>query len=142
MHSISDILVTHNLKKTPGRIKILEVLSAHAGKGLSELELEQQIAPKMDRVTIYRTLNTFVEEHIVHRINDDEGVTRYALCATDCGHAHKVLHDHVHFKCDACKTTECLENLLTDVVINLPLGYQMREKNFLVVGLCSECATQ
>jgi len=140
MDSVSQILAGRTLKKTPGRLKVLSVLSAHVGRGLSELELEQLVVPKMDRVTIYRTLNTFLENHIVHKISDDEGVTRYALCASDCGHAQHHEHDHVHFKCDTCKTTECLEHALADATITLPAGYELKDRNFLIVGRCAKCA--
>lgn len=131
-----DILSKRGLKRTNGRIRILEIFLANEGMGLSESDIENRMAGSLDRVTIYRTLSTFQDKHLLHRIADDEGVIRYALCQPNCSHQH--VHDHVHFKCSNCKKTECLSNDLT-AEISLPSGYIITETNFLVVGLCADC---
>ncbi|HPM29029.1 MAG TPA: transcriptional repressor, partial [Chryseolinea sp.] len=47
-------------------------------------------------------------------------------------------HDHVHFKCEACGQTNCLN---IDVpLIKLPKGYKANEVNLLVQGICDRCS--
>ena len=48
-------------------------------------------------------------------------------------------HDHhVHFRCEECGSTRCLEE--TDIpVISLPKGYDMRNVEVVVSGVCKEC---
>jgi Fur family transcriptional regulator, ferric uptake regulator len=131
-----NILKKYNLRHTDMRENILwSFLSKTAA--LSHNDLENILTDGSDRVTIYRTLKTFVDKGILHKILDDQGGTKYALCNHKCdteGHNH----DHVHFKCNNCGDTTCLENVLIPQ-IELPKGYKRQEINMLVQGVCSRC---
>lgn len=105
---------------------------------MSERELEKLLNNQCDRVTIYRTLHTFLEKGLVHKVLDGQGSTKYALCHHDCSAEGEHHHDHVHFRCTHCEETTCLEHVSIPHV-NLPQGYQAAEVNLLFEGLCPKC---
>lgn len=131
-----DTLKKNKLRITSSRVEILQVFIDHAF-ALSESDIEGKIGNNCDRATIYRTINTFLEEGIIHKVLDSQNVVKYALCRNTCqdGHHH---HEHIHFKCNSCGNTVCLENV-TIQPIQLPEGFQLQEANLLVVGICKEC---
>src|SRR5688500_11460997 len=87
----------------------------------SHSDIEKEIDNSLDRVTVYRTLKTFLDKGLIHKVLDDEGSLKYALCNDACtvaGHHH----NHVHFKCTQCGQTNCLTNVEIPAV-KLPKGY-------------------
>ena len=102
---------------------------------LAHSDLEDALDSQFDRVTIYRTLKTFVDKDVVHKVLDDSGATKYALCS----HEEEVHnHEHVHFKCEICGETTCLESI-TLPNIKLPKGFKKKEMSLLVQGICNKC---
>ncbi len=133
---IGATLKNHKLRTTSCREEVLDTF-ANRDMALSQGDLEGTLKDRFDRVTIYRTLKTFLERGIIHKVLDDEG-SRYALCRERCSEeSHN--HDHVHFKCTKCGQTNCLENLYVPAV-KLPVGYQAREVNLLIQGICEKCS--
>ncbi len=132
----ADTLKEFDLRRTSSREEVL-TLFLKASHALSHGDLEQGLGPDYDRVTIYRTLKTFLDKGILHKVLDDEGGTKYALCRPGCGKDDHH-HDHVHFKCELCGQTTCLDNVQIPA-ISLPVGYQRQEVNLLIQGTCSIC---
>ncbi|HNP20174.1 MAG TPA: transcriptional repressor [Fulvivirga sp.] len=130
-----EVLENHALKTTSCRHEVLGLLLS-TPQALSQSEIEKSIDPDTDRVTVYRTLKTFLEKGLIHKVLDDSGATKYALCI-DCG-VNDHNHEHVHFKCNECGQTSCLDKVSIPV-INLPPGYKITEKNILVHGICQNC---
>ncbi|MDF2156232.1 transcriptional repressor [Algoriphagus sp. CAU 1675] len=131
----NKILKSHKLRITDCRLDIIqEFLEKQVA--LAHSDLEDSLDKKFDRVTIYRTLNTFLENDIIHKVLDDSGATKYALCSHEDDHDHS--HEHVHFKCDICGETTCLESISLPQ-IKLPKGFEKREMNLLVTGICDKC---
>jgi Fur family ferric uptake transcriptional regulator len=113
-----------------------------AGYALSQGDVEQHLVAQFDRVTIYRTLKTFLTSGMIHKVLDDQGSIKYALCKTVCWHdGHQHQHDHVHFKCVQCGQTTCLE---TVHIPNIPLPehFIKQESNLLIQGICKPCSLQ
>lgn len=137
MKAEQKILQDFDLRKTNSRTAILS-LFLKKPFALSYSDLEEQIANDYDRVTVYRTLKTFVDRGVVHKVLDDGGSLKYALCTDLCSSSvHH--HEHVHFKCSVCGETSCLDQVNIPQV-ELPLGYQVREINLLIQGKCQKCA--
>jgi Fur family ferric uptake transcriptional regulator len=136
MSPLQQLLKDHHLRSTPGRQAILNLFlrKKHA---LSHGDIERLLRPRQDRVTVYRTLRTFLNQGIIHKVLDDEGALKYALCSKAC-HVTGHRHDHVHFKCRVCGETSCLEVDIPEV--KLPKGYQANERNLLIGGVCRKCA--
>ena len=133
---ISHLLEEHDVKVTANRLLVAEALS-DAGRPLSLTELEDEIG-SMDKSSIFRSLMTFRDNHLVHAIEDMEG-TRYELCLS---HDHDHDEDtHVHFYCEKCHRTYCLENIHIPPVV-LPGGYDARTSNYLIKGICPSCSGQ
>jgi Fur family transcriptional regulator, ferric uptake regulator len=134
--SIIDILKKNQLSITDSRRKILNLFTNKSG-AISHGEIEKLSGEKFDRVTVYRTLQTFVEKGIIHTIPTKDNSVRYALCKDNCTEGHH--HDnHLHFTCNDCGKTECLSNVeLPDM--ELPANYKASSVDVVVNGLCSDC---
>ncbi|MEN9685985.1 MAG: hypothetical protein RLZZ28_1771 [Bacteroidota bacterium] len=136
LYSTIETLKKHQLSITDSRKKILE-LFIRSKSALAHADIETHSGTEFDRVTIYRTLQTFVEKGIIHTIPTTDNSVRYALCKEDCvsGHHHD---DHVHFMCDECGTTYCLDHV-TVPKINLPGGFTATQTDLVVSGKCIKC---
>jgi Fur family transcriptional regulator, ferric uptake regulator len=136
---VKEILKKNKLSVTASREKILNLFMEQAG-ALAHGDIEKRAGEKFDRVTIYRTLQTFVEKGIIHTIPTADNSIRYALCKDDCEEGHH--HDHhIHFVCSRCKNTYCLDNVVTPD-IKLPQGYSANQIEVIVEGVCKNCNTE
>lgn len=134
--SITDILKDYHLSVTESRRKILELFMKSSG-ALTHADIEKKAGDHFDRVTIYRTLQAFLEKGLIHSIPSADDSIRYAICKSECDeHGHH--DDHVHFICDNCGKTICLENIHVPTV-KLPAGYESKQIDVVVSGLCKEC---
>lgn len=131
-----SILKSNGLRKTQIRLEMLHIFmeSKHA---LSVNDLEKSLKSSHDRVTIYRALNSFAENGILHQTPDPNGNIRYAFCSESCPeHIHQ--DQHAHFICENCKQTYCLEDVrIPDV--QLKNGYQLNSISYTMNGVCREC---
>ncbi len=134
--NVPDILKRNQLSVTASRKRILELFQENGG-ALEHNDIEKSTGEKFDRVTIYRTLQTFVEKGIIHTIPTADNSVRYALCKDECTEGHH--HDnHVHFVCDGCGTTYCLEAVSVPEV-HLPKGFKPNLIQVVVTGKCKDC---
>ncbi len=135
-HEVKDILKQNRLSITGSRLRILEYFLAN-GNALSHADIEKNTGESFDRVTVYRTLQTFVERGIIHLIPTTDNSIKYALCKNDCAPGHH--HDnHVHFICDECSKTICLDDVNIPAV-KLPKGFTPQHTEMVVKGVCGEC---
>lgn len=130
-----QVLKDSKLKSTSCRVDVLGALmqNEHA---LSHSEIESHIDVAHDRVTVYRTLKTFLENGLIHKVLDDGGLTKYAMCSECTKEEHH--HEHVHFKCQNCNQTICMDEIKIPT-ISLPKGYNITETNLLIKGVCVHC---
>ena len=134
--SIDTILKRNQLSITDSRKKILELFVNNSG-ALEHADIEKKTGEKFDRVTVYRTLQSFLEKGIIHVIPTSDNSVLYALCKNDCKEGHH--HDnHVHFICKECNATICLEGVIIPRV-QLPGGFQPTDYQMVVTGVCKEC---
>lgn len=131
------LLKSHKLRITDCRIDVLEKFykTSHA---LSFKNLEDELGD-YDRVTLYRTLNSFIDKGLLHRIPSEDGFASYGLCSGECTDTTHH-HDHVHFKCNICGHIECLPDHHVPKV-NLP-GYEIEAQNLIVNGVCKLCKNE
>ncbi|WP_300604408.1 transcriptional repressor [Niabella sp.] len=136
MDSIVQILKQNNLSVTDGRRKILS-LFLNSNGALAHADIEKNTHSHFDRVTVYRTLQSFVDKGIIHTIPTSDNSIKYALCKDECGEGHH--HDHhVHLVCTHCGNTFCLDNVVTPS-IKLPKDYIMQQVEVVVKGVCKSC---
>lgn len=133
---LNDILHRRQLSSTESRRKIL-TLFLNSGDALTHGDIEKEVGEKYDRVTIYRTLQTFEEKGIIHSIPTADNSIKYALCK-ECeeGHHHD---DHVHFICTNCQKTICLDDVVSPK-IELPQGYIADNVQVVIHGICKDCS--
>ncbi|MGF1924535.1 MAG: Fur family transcriptional regulator [Bacteroidia bacterium] len=134
MKEIELKLKEKNIVPTAMRLVVFDfLLQQTAALSLTDLELG---IGRTDRVTVYRTIRTFEEHGLVHRIDDGSGVTKFALCQQNCTiDGHRDLH--VHFYCIKCKETHCLPKTHIPEV-KLPLNYIAQETQLIVRGICNQ----
>jgi Fur family transcriptional regulator, ferric uptake regulator len=132
-----DILKKNRLSVTASREKILNLFLDQAG-ALAHGDIEKRAGEKFDRVTIYRTLQAFVEKGIIHTIPTADNSILYALCKDDCEEGHHYDH-HIHFVCKQCHNAYCLDNVVTPD-IKLPAGYSASQIEVVVEGICRQCS--
>lgn len=136
MTTALEILKKNQLSVTAGRESILELFLNSKG-ALAHADIEKQTNSNFDRVTVYRTLQTFVEKGIIHHIPTTDNSIKYALCKDNCeaGHHHD---NHVHFICDVCGKAYCLDEV-TVPGVSLPDGFTGKHTEVVVSGTCSDC---
>ncbi|MBO4811862.1 MAG: transcriptional repressor [Prevotella sp.] len=128
------LLTSHGVKPTSNRIVVLRALATSA-RPLTLLELENRILT-IDKSGVFRALTLFRDHHLVHTIDDGSGAMRYELC-----HSHSQQEDddlHVHFFCERCQRTFCLDGVAVPQV-TVPPGFTVRSANYIVKGFCPDC---
>lgn len=145
MKDNKEILRDNGLKVTDCRLQMLELFLKDK-KTITHGEIEKSMSTKHDRVTVYRTLNSFLEKNIIHKIASPDHIGKYALCTVqehcnDCKdhkeHVHNI--EHLHFVCEKCSSTTCIDMDL-DKTIPLPEGFKLIQTNITLMGLCSNCS--
>ncbi len=121
-------------RNTPTKEAVLKLLSS-SKKALSQDAIERQLDIKINRATIYRVLNRFCEDDIVHRIVAEDGKQYFAICKK-CEKAENINY-HFHFRCLSCDTIECLQ---IPVEYSVPNGYLVQNANCVLTGKCNECS--
>ena len=131
----TERLAQKGVKPTSTRILVLrELMKADNPLSLQDVETALDT---VDRSTIFRTLVLFREHHLVHDIDDGSGSVKYELCGggADC----TVADMHSHFYCERCRRTFCLDYIAVPQV-DLPEGYEARSVNYMIKGVCPDCA--
>ncbi|MTI31582.1 Fur family transcriptional regulator [Xanthovirga aplysinae] len=121
-------------RSTPTKEAVLNLLS-NSGKAMSQDAIEQKINIDINRATIYRVLNRFCEDGIVHKIVAEDGKQYFAVCV-DC-EKKELPNYHFHFRCTSCQTIECLQE---PVHFSIPKGYQVEGVNCVLTGICKDCS--
>lgn len=132
---VEKLLKQNNLSVTDSRKRILEIFLDHTG-AMSHSDIEKKFGEKIDRVTVYRTLQKFLNKGIIHNIPTSDNSIQYALCKNECSGGHH--HDnHVHFVCDECGVTTCLDEITTPT-LKLPTGFKPKQVEVVVNGICNK----
>jgi len=130
-----QLLKSHNLRITPFREQVLELFMVN-DSAISSRNIQDELK-SADRITVYRTLKSFIEKGLVHEAFDGTDTPKYALCEDHCNeHAH---HDqHVHFHCHSCDQTFCVEDVEVPYV-STPKGFKVSSTNIILKGECEGC---
>lgn len=132
---IEGLLERHGIKLTANRILIAKIMST-LDYPISMKELETMLLT-MDKSSIFRTLSLFKSHHLVHQMEDGNDIVRYELCHSLNKETDEDIH--VHFYCEHCHRTFCLNEIPVPQV-NLPTGYRQTAVNYMIKGICSDCS--
>lgn len=130
-----EMLARRDIQPTAIRLLVLDAMM-QARQSVSLADLDNAL-DTVDKSTIYRTLTLFLGHHLIHSIDDGTGSFKYAVCNDDCSCGVADLHTHFH--CENCNRTFCFTNLPAPMV-NLPEGFTINSINYVLKGLCPECA--
>lgn len=129
-----DLLAKKNIRATNFRKEVIDVFLNHEC-AITLSTIEQSIG-KHDRITLYRTIKTFIEKGILHEVLIPNEEKKLALCQSSCsseGHQH----DHIHFKCESCEEVYCKE---VDRIPQLTLaGFEIKNIEINASGICEKC---
>ncbi|MCL9770527.1 transcriptional repressor [Flavobacterium sp. HXWNR69] len=118
-------------RNTKSKQAVIDFLKKH-DYGLKPDDLIKELA-HFDKVTIYRILQSFLNDGIIHKAISDDGISYYFICKT-CKEVH--FHNHYHFKCSVCEKVECIND---EIEIKLPKNYKLENINFWITGICNNC---
>ena len=132
---MKDILQNKNLSVTPLRVEVLGIINS----SLSALSA-QEIGGKLNeynRITLYRTLKSFIYKGIIHEIALTGLEPKYALCRDKCSsETHN--HQHVHFRCTKCNKVLCVEAERMPK-IKIP-NFNIDSLEIQAKGICNQCS--
>lgn len=134
-----EILRSAGLRVTQTRLDIIGIFKSR--NYAIDHGVIEGILPGVDRITVYRTLKTFEECGIIHKIMDSTGATKYALCEEICLTQNHHHDHHIHFHCDVCDHTFCVDEVAVPEVI-LPEKYKVKDKNLIITGTCENCTEE
>jgi Fur family transcriptional regulator, ferric uptake regulator len=125
------------VKVTQPRLRVLScLLEAQAALSHAEIEaaLSAEETGELDRVTLYRVLDSLVGCGIASRSLDARGVFRFMLKSVQLAHA-----EHAHFHCQRCGRVFCVESIHAPAP-SLPAGFIGMSVALEIRGLCPPCA--
>ena len=122
------------VRNTAAKTEIQELITG-SPIALSHSEIQKSLLGLCDRVTIYRVLERLLDEGVIHKIINVDGVVKYASCHS-CSEKHH--HHHIHFSCQKCKAVTCIDDV--EPTFKLPKNYKVSETNFMLSGLCPQCS--
>jgi len=134
-HDCKTELKDHNLKVTPARLVVFEILEKSPKPvdiaSVADYLNKHQI--KADQATIFRIINTFAQKGLVVPVQFNEGKFRYEYGPSA---------DHHHFICEKCGMIEDISDCHID-----ELEKEIQQKKKLLIkrhsleffGLCPDC---
>ena len=142
MVSASELQIRDMLKKaglycTRSRIAVLRIL-LKSTEPLSQDQIARRMGKKpLDKVTIYRTLESFCQAALVHRAYVHKRIWYFELAS----HCHED-HCHPHFKCVNCGKVYCLYDVDFPLVRGLAKDFSFHRQKVLIEGLGPECSSR
>ncbi len=136
----AELLRGAGMKVTRARTRALLALRRAAAPA-SHGEVEAVMAGDgdaegIDRVTLYRVLDSLVAGGLALKAVDPRGVFRFTLADSARRHA-----GHVHFRCIDCGGVFCLD-AAPPPPPRLPRGFRLAQMEVDVRGTCAQCGVK
>jgi Fur family ferric uptake transcriptional regulator len=119
---------------TEARVAILRVL-LEAGGPLRQDQIARWESHKLNKVTVYRTLDSLAEAGMVHRAFMQNRTWHFEL-ADHCSEKQC----HPHFTCTNCGVTRCMTDISLPMAKIPQEGYILSRQQVRLEGLCPACA--
>jgi len=120
---------------TEARIAILKVLMG-AARPLRQDQVAEQVTRRaLNKVTVYRTLESLVAVGLVHRAFTQNRAWHFEL-ADHCTEKQC----HPHFTCTNCGVTHCLTDISVPIARIAGKGFVISRQQVRLEGLCPACA--
>jgi len=132
---INAILTGARLRRTTPRIAVLSALLKAAAPITQEHIAASLGRYAPNKVTIYRTLETFLAAGIVHKAFLHDRTWHFEL-AHNCTAAQC----HPHLTCTNCGETHCLPDLDIPMLQTHHKGFIIHRRQTRLEGLCPKCS--
>ena len=133
---MDDLFIKYGLKKTSFRKELL-IFFQSSSSSLTVKKIIKKFASSVDKVSIYRALNSFEKSGLIHKVPDKNNLLRYSLCSSEC-EPGKHSHDHAHLLCSICDETFCLDDFFLPN-IKSHNGYVINNYKIILEGSCLSC---
>jgi Fur family ferric uptake transcriptional regulator len=135
-----SILESHGLASTPNRLRVLEIIG-NSSYPLSAQDIFETLSRTqgINKVTVYRILDLFVERKMAERLSADDRSFRYGLAPND-NHRR-----HPHFYCTHCGNMECLNPESLDLnmdSLKRTFPGLIEKVEVRIDGICKNCLKQ
>ena len=94
------------------------------------LEGAQRHHPSLGKATVYRNIQSLVDEGWLQPVELPGDSTRYEVAGKE--------HHH-HFQCNQCKKLYEMQGCIPQFKPKLPRGFRTTGHEFFLYGLCSQC---
>lgn len=136
---VRHLLSQKDLKVTKVRLLVLNILLQNRA-AMSHAEISKIIGEEnIDKVTLYRTLNAFVEKGLAHKVATEDRNWLYAVYEEN--HETHTSEDHAHFVCDECEKIYCfpVDQTSFEITTQKKQGFKIRSREVRLHGLCPIC---
>lgn len=132
MNNYTDALRAHNLKATPQRLAIINILDLNGHVSLENLYT--QMLSKFHSIslaTIYKNINLMLESSFIQEVKIPYGKSVYELTKSE----------HSHLVCENCLSVEDIEIDLDEIQksTNRTTQFQIDSATIVFSGLCKKC---
>ncbi len=132
---IENLLNSANLRRTSPRVAILTAL-LRSRKPITADQITADLAAGApNKVTIYRTLETFLTAGLVHKAFLQERTWHFEL-----SHNCTESQCHPHFTCTNCGNTHCLTKISLPMARSPHKGFVIHHQRIQLEGLCPTCS--
>ena len=130
--SIIKILVQNDLKVTPQRIAILEIILTLENHPTADniTEYLRLSHPNISLGTIYKTLDTFLKKGIIHKVHNNNDFMRYDAIIEKHHHLYSSESDRIEDYIDE-KLNEIIEKYFENIEIP---GFTIEDIKLQIIG--------
>ena len=134
---VKTLLKNKKLRFTAFRKEVLDVF-LNTPNAVSIGDIEERLK-QFDRITLYRTIKSFMEKGLIHEIVMPGDIKKLALCPAECSSVNHVhTGQHIHFRCKMCENIFCLD-LHEFPEINIP-KFKVDSIEIQGTGTCNICS--
>lgn len=137
MIDYKSILSKNGISRTQFRTELLNLF--YSSKiSLSVEDILRNFDNSVNKVTVYRSLESFKKKGLIHQVPDSNNLKRYSLCREDECRDGLHNHNHGHFICHSCNQTFCLEEIISPDIRCLK-DFYVQELKLIAEGYCKNC---
>ncbi len=129
------ILSKYGISRTKFRSDLLNLF--YMKRSLTVEGVLKYFKNTIDKVTVYRSLESFENKGLIHKVPDNKNLKRYSLCMQQECSVDSHNHNHGHFICHTCNQTFCMQD------VNLPRitykDFYIQDLKLIAEGYCQDC---
>ena len=130
-----SLLSINGISRTKFRTDLLNLFLTDK-RSLSIEDILNYFDNSINKVTVYRSLDSFEKKGLIHKVPDSNNLRRYSLCRED--ECSKGIHNHGHFICYSCNQTYCIEGVKLPDITCLK-EFKVKELKLTLEGYCKDC---